>query len=165
MIKQRTAFDNQDKIKCKSSKNINKPNFPLYKERKINSSDNLISSNNLIEYKEVLCNSPEIPFNINYYKKQNYNNLIRIRNKQKINNDKRYSFYKYKEYMDKIENEKIEIYKKEQEKRKMVNIQKIFHEIPNKNKKDQNISKNEIENIENIELNCDIKDKNNKEIN
>ena len=152
MIKQRTAFDNQDKIKCKSSKNINKPNFPLYKERKINSSDNLISSNNLIEYKEVLCNSPEIPFNINYYKKQNYNNLIKIRNKQKINNDKRYSFYKYKEYMDKIENEKIEIYKKEQEKRKKVNIQRIFHEMPTNNKKNNDIY------LFNNDLNSNIKE-------
>jgi hypothetical protein len=123
MTKQRTTFDNQDKIKCKSSKNINKPKILLNKEKKTKSSDNLISSNNLIEYKEVVCNSPEIPFNINYYRKKNYNNFIRIRNKQKINDDKRYYFYKYKEYMDKIENEKIEIYKKEQEKRKKVNIQ------------------------------------------
>ena len=70
------------------------------------------------------------------------------------------------EYMDKIENEKIEIYKKEQEKRKKVNIQKIFHEIPNENQKNSNISKNEIKNLENIELNYDIKeDKNNNEIN
>ena len=160
MTKQRTTFDNQDKIKCKSTKNINKPNFPLYKERKIKSSDDLIYSNNLIEYKEVVCNSPEIPFNINYYKKQNYNNLIRIRNKQKINNDKRYSFYKYKEYMDKIEDEKIEIYKKEQEKKNKVNIQKIFHKIPTNNKKNQIISKNE---IKSIELNGDIKYKNNND--
>ena len=160
ITRQRTIFDSQDKIKCKSSKNINKPNFPLYKKRKIKSSDKLISSNNLID-KEVVCNSPEIPFNINYYKKKNYNNLIRIKNKQKINNEKRYSFYKYKEYMDKIENEKIEIYKKEQEKRKKVNIQKIFHEIPTNNKKSQNNSKNE---IKSIELNYDIKYKNNNDI-
>ena len=163
MTKQRTTFDNQDKMKCKSSKNINKPNFPLYKERKFKSSDNLISSNNLIEYKEVVCNSPEIPFNINYYKKKDYNNLIRIRNKQKNYKEKRYSFYKYKEYMDKIENEKIEIFKKEQEKRKMVNIQKIFHEIPNKNKKNQSTNKNE---IKNIDINYEIKeDKNNNDKN
>ena len=165
ITKQRTTFDNQDKIECKSSRNINKRNFPLYKEREIKSSDNLISSNNLIEYKEVVCNSPEIPFNINYYKKKNYNNLIRIRNKQKISNDKRYSFYKYKEYMDKIENEKIEIYKKEKEKRKKVNIQKIFHEIPTNNKKNQNISQNEIKSRENLELNYDIKNKINNDIN
>jgi len=163
MTKQRTALDNQDKIKCKSSKNINKPNIPLYKERKIKSSDNLIYSNNLIEYKEVVCNSPEIPFNINYYKKKDYNNLIRIRNKQKNNKEKRYSFYKYKEYMDKIENEKIEIFKKEQEKIKMVNIQTIFNEIPNKNKKNQRTNKNE---IKNLEINYEIKeDKNNNDKN
>ena len=165
ITKQRTTFDNQDKIECKSSRNINKRNFPLYKEREIKSSDNLISSNNLIEYKEVVCNSPEIPFNINYYKKKNYNNLIRIRNKQKISNDKRYSFYKYKEYMDKIENEKIEIYKKDKEKRKKVNIQKIFQEMPTHNKKNQKISQNEIKNKENLELNYDIKNKINNDIN
>ena len=165
ITKQRTTFDNQDKIECKSSRNINKRNFPLYKERDIKSSDNLISSNDLIEYKEVVCNSPEIPFNINYYKKKNYNNLIRIRNKQKISNDKRYSFYKYKEYMDKIENEKIEIYKKDKEKRKKVNIQKIFQEMPTHNKKNQKISQNEIKNKENLELNYDIKNKINNDIN
>ena len=157
--KQRITFDNQDKITYKSMKKINKSNFSLYKERKIKSSGNLISSNNLIEYKEVICNSPEIPFNINYYKKRNYNNLIRIRNKQKINNDKRYSFYKYKEYMDKIENEKIEIYKKEQEKRKKVNIQKIFHETSIKNKKNQN--NNDI-NLLNNKLNNNIKEDENQ---
>lgn len=113
------------------------------------------NSNDLILYKTVFYSAcPQKGVNDELFKKlRKFNEEIRIRNdKKNIDNKvkekpakKKYYFYQYKEYMDKIEKEEIKAYESYLKKKQSFNIQEIF-----KNKKDTKIlSKKEIQTTSN----------------
>ena len=128
------SMDNQDKS---NSNNIR--NYFFYKDGKTKSLDNIFDNknkkenNNLIHYKNVFYSNKKRN-SINFLDKiRIYNDTIRARNEQikkdkKLNlySEKRYYFYKYKEYMNQIEKEDLDKYKKEKEKQNLINIQEIF---------------------------------------
>ena len=162
-----------------SSKEISK--YFFYKDGKSNSVDNIYNANNknnnnLIHYKNIYYTRKNINNNT-FDKIKKYNDAIRIRNDLKnnglkIEKDKKYSFYKYIEYMDKIEKEELDNYIKDKEKKNIFNIQQIFGDIPSRNKSTKNSltnkNKNKIkislnknnsnENIQNIKINYNQKD-------
>ena len=85
-------------------------------------------------------------------RKKYYNDLIRARNEQnkKITLAKRYSFYKYKEYMNQIEKEELEEYKKEKERKDLINIQEIFCDISSRKNSLKVKNENQNKNIESL---------------
>ena len=110
----------------------------------INNRNNNNYTNDLVLYKNVIYTNTPNKRNKNLINKlRNYNNEIRIRNdikniqykSQEKSNKKRYSFYKYEEYMDKINKEEINLYKYNLKKMKEINIQEIFQD---KNKSPKN---------------------------
>jgi len=130
-------------IKFYSMDNNNKSNINKIKnfvKKSKNLSDILDNKNesDLIHYKYIFYSSKN-NINKNIDKIKKYNNLIRLRNEQKNKNkEKRYSFYKYKEYMNKIEKEDFEMFLKQQAKKNLFNIQEIFGEITSRNKSKKN---------------------------
>ena len=141
------------------SKNLTNKNFlKSSSQKKIKYSYlNKVKNNvqDLILYKTVFYSAcPQKGVNDELFKKlRKYNEEIRIRNDKK-NIDfkiqekptkKRYYFYQYKEYMEKIEKEEINAYKSYLQKKQSFNIREIF-----KNKKDKKIlSKKEIQTLSN----------------
>ena len=135
-------------IKNKNPKNIfryfpksrslnSSPHYRLLNNNSIFEENEKNNTNDLIKYKKVLYSSlSNLYNNPTLNKVRQYNKEIRIRNdvkniKQRNRNEKdnikRYSFYKYEEYMDKIEKEEINLYKTMQKKKREINIQQIFH--------------------------------------
>ena len=117
------------------SKSLN--NSPYYRIRSKDQESIKNNDNELIEYKNVLYSSLPNRYNNNMQTKlRQYNNEIRKRNdvkKNKLNSkekekEKQYSFYKYEEYMDKIEKEELDIYKKNQRKKDEINIKELFQD-------------------------------------
>ena len=113
--------------------------FPqtVKKEKKIKNYNRVKNNgHDLILYKNVFYSScPERATNneiLNRLRK--FNDEIRLRNDKKTISyktqekpvKKKYYFYKYKEYMNKIEKEQINAYKFNLKKKKLIDIQKIF---------------------------------------
>ena len=148
------SVDNQSK----SNSNYIRDYF-LYKDGKTKSLDNIFDNknikenNNLIYYKNVFYSNKKRNINNILDKIKMYNDAIRARNEQikkdkklNLNSEKKYSFYKYKEYMNEIEKEELDNYKKEKEKKDLINIQEIFYDTTlsrNKTRKNSLIVKNQ----------------------
>lgn len=102
------------------------------------------NDNTLIRYKKVFYSSlPNQYNNPSKIKQRQYNEKIRLLNdiknfkfKERQNN-KKYSFYKYEEYMDKIQKEEMKVYQSIQHKKKEINIQEIFQNKSKITKKSQ----------------------------
>ena len=118
------------------SENKTKNNFFRHNLNSINSNNiKNNNSNDLILYKNVIYSNTRNKRKNNLINKlRNYNDIIRKRNdkknikckSQEKSTQKRYSFYKYEEYMDKINKEEINEYKYKLNKMKEINIQEIF---------------------------------------
>lgn len=107
-------------------------NLPVSKSFNNNFQNNK-DSNNLINYKNVIYSSIPKSNNKIFQKLKKYNAEIRLRNnninsKDNIKNERRYSFYHYEDYMNKIEKEEINMYKKYQQNKNKINIKKIFED-------------------------------------
>ena len=107
-------------------------NLPVSKSFNNNFHNNK-DSNNLINYKNVIYSSIPKSNNKIFQKLKKYNAEIRLRNnninsKDNIKNERRYSFYHYEDYMNKIEKEEINMYKKYQQNKNKINIKKIFED-------------------------------------
>ena len=107
-------------------------NLPVSKSFNNNFLNNK-DSNNLINYKNVIYSSIPKSNNKIFQKLKKYNAEIRLRNnninsKDNIKNERRYSFYHYEDYMNKIEKEEINMYKKYQQNKNKINIKKIFED-------------------------------------
>ena len=143
LIQQRNKNKAQNNIFRQNfiSKNINNLSQTELEKKVFNKMNNKINnnsiinnnkSNDLILYKNVIYTNTPNKRNKNFINKlRNYNNEIRIRNdirnikykSQEKPSNKRYSFYKYEEYMDKINKEEINLYKYNLKKMKEINIQ------------------------------------------
>ena len=148
----RNNFSDIKKTKLKNysmdnpNNNISTRNYIFNKDGKTKSLDNIYDKknySNLIHYKNIIY-STKHKDNNTFDKIKNYNDAIRNRNEQKNNNlnidkEKKYSFYKYIEYMNKIEKEQIDNYLKEKEKKDLIKIQEIFGDISSKNKIKNNL--------------------------
>ena len=165
---------NKEKLKYYSIDNQSKNNsnyirkYFFYKNEKTKSLDYIFenkNNNNLICYKNVFYSTRKGSSDT-LNKIKLYNDLIRSRNTKNIHNKKmslekgkRYSFYKYKEYMNQIEKEDIKLYKKEKERKDLINIREIFCNTSSRNnsliikgnQNEQNINKN------NDNINQDLK--------
>ena len=161
---------NNENLKYYSLDNHNKNNsnnirqYFFYKDNKTKSLDYLLDNKNnneseLIHYKNVFYSSKNKNSHI-LDKIKNYNSLIRSRNVQnKKNKGKKYTFYKYKEYMSQIEKEEIDNFYKEKEKNH-INIQAIFADTSAKNENKKNkLFQNNFSNEEakNININYNYK--------
>jgi len=112
------------------------------------------NGHDLILYRNVFYSScPQKATNSEILDKlRKYSENIRYRNdkknisfkSQEKRTKKKYSFYKYKEYMNKIEKEQINAYKFDLEQKKLVNIQKIFGNKKEKVSKESKDKDNQI---------------------
>ena len=170
---------NKDKLKYYSIDNQSKYNsnyirkYFFYKDGKTKSLDYIFENknenkNDLICYKNVFYSTRKRNSET-LNKIKLYNDMIRTRNKENIHNKKmnlekgkRYSFYKYKEYMSQIEKEDLELYLKEKERKDLINIQEIFGNTSSRNNslilKDNQNNQNNLPVNENYSnLNQDLK--------
>ena len=114
---------------------------------------------NLISYKEFIY---ELKNNTDYLERmRKYNNKIRFRKKKILEKGKKFSFYKYKDYMESIEKENISNYQKEEIKKHKYLVSEIFNNSKVKNNtKPQKETNNKIQNSNDKENNSNDKENN-----
>ena len=138
----------------KSISNSQKNKIETLNYEKINKENNNNNSSSLIQYKNVYySNIFKKGRNEIWTKLKKYNNDIRKKNDIKNikyksedieNKSRRYYFYKYKEYMDKIQKEEINRFKYNQRKKKEINIREIFKDRTKSKNKNKTTEKSKI---------------------
>ena len=111
-------------------------NSPHYRVRRDLQEIDKKNNNDLIEYRKILYSGLSNKCNLSIRNRvRKYNEEVRLRNDLKNknsnideNNNKKYYFYKYNEYMDKIEKEEINKFKNLQDKKNEINIKELFED-------------------------------------